>query len=202
MVRLRTAVIFEGNLAFQVWDVADPARIFRASATYVRGKPLDDEQGRAVRSRVSSHLVLRVQRHKYSSATFTGIGKVALVDVLAYCSVGELLRVARTCKMAHAAAATEGLWMAEAKRLNLLQPALFTTWRETVIQHYQALQHAARPWYTPRVYPFEFWHLAPLGSWEPMLGRGPPEPGLPYPAGFVPRLGFEPDSDEDGPLYI
>ena len=35
MVRLRTAVIFEGNLAFQVWDVADPARIFRASATSV-----------------------------------------------------------------------------------------------------------------------------------------------------------------------
>ena len=33
------------------------------------------------------------------SATFTGIGKVALVDILAYCSVGELLRVARTCKV-------------------------------------------------------------------------------------------------------
>ena len=71
-----------------------------------------------------------------------------------------------------------------------------------VIQHYQALQDATRPWCTPRVYPFEFWHLAPLRSWEQMLGRGPPEPGFPYPAGFVPLLGFEPDSDEDGPLYI
>lgn len=186
-------------MAFQVWDDADPARIFRASATYERCKPLDDEQGRAVRSRVSSHLVLRVQLHKYSSATLTGIGKVALVDVLAYCTVGELLRVARTCKMARAAVATEGLWMAEAKRLNLPPPTC-TTWRNMIRQHYQARRQADRLWYTPRhAVPWRLWRPPLFAPWGPTFGRLSPEPFRPVP---VPLVGFEPDSDEDGPLYI